>query len=129
MKPFSPPTWLMVSDYAKSIGFPDMDIDKFLNHHGMRGWKLNYGGKLFPMQSWKRAVISWKHNHERYLAAQAVQAQAVVDAEAIRRRLLAGERVRYAEKCKLTLDWQYKLSPVDENNPAGLWFLPGEGKN
>lgn len=53
---FKKPTPEEASNYAKSIGFQNLDGEKFCAYYETRGWVV---GKT-PMKSWKAAIKTWK---------------------------------------------------------------------
>lgn len=56
---FSPPDTLEANAYGVEIGISYEEVEKFLNHHGARGWILSRGLK---MKDWKKAMLTWKSN-------------------------------------------------------------------
>lgn len=57
---FTPPTSEQVSEYAKSIDFPELDPNQFVDFYGSKGWMV---GKS-PMKDWKCAVRTWKRGRD-----------------------------------------------------------------
>lgn len=45
-----------VAEYARSIGYHQLDGQQFCDHYESKGWKI---GKS-PMKDWKGAVRTWK---------------------------------------------------------------------
>lgn len=62
-KSFTPPTPEEVTEYAKAIGFPDIDAEYFCQRYAADDWHLANGKK---MKSWKRSVVTWKKNSAKY---------------------------------------------------------------
>jgi hypothetical protein len=52
-----------LTEYAKAIGFPDIDADYFCQRYAADDWHLANGKK---MKSWKRSVVTWKKNSAKY---------------------------------------------------------------
>ena len=53
---FIPPLPEQVAEYAKSIGFDDLNAESFVDYYEKIGW----GIKGSKMKSWKAAVRTWK---------------------------------------------------------------------
>lgn len=58
-KRFTPPTPTEVAQYAKDIGFTDLDSHSFCDFYEAKGWVV---GKS-PMKDWKAAVRTWRKNN------------------------------------------------------------------
>jgi hypothetical protein len=54
---FQPPTREEVIEYAKSIDFPSINPDAFIDHYEANGW-MRGNTKI---KSWKACVRTWKH--------------------------------------------------------------------
>jgi hypothetical protein len=57
---FIPPTEAQCKGYAKEIGLPEFEGEKFFHYHESTGWLV---GKR-PMQKWKSALHTWRLNRE-----------------------------------------------------------------
>ena len=117
---FTPPTLQQVIEYASSIGFIDLDAQYFINYYSIREWMVPFGKKGKVMSNWKNAVQLWKHKRDKENEGRVVKANVVIEAEAIRIRLLAGEHVSHFEKNKLPYQKQTYL--VEDDNKK--WYLP-----
>lgn len=58
-KRFVPPTRDEAVEFGRSIGLPETEVDKFLDHFAANGWKVS--GKT-PMRDWRAAMRNWKRN-------------------------------------------------------------------
>lgn len=61
-KSFTPPTADQVREYATTIGFPEIDAERFVEWYAADDWCLKDGS---PMRSWKRTVVSWKSTERK----------------------------------------------------------------
>lgn len=58
-KRFAPPTRDEAIKFGRSIGLPEYEVDKFLDHFTANGWKVS--GRT-PMRDWNAAMRNWSRN-------------------------------------------------------------------
>jgi hypothetical protein len=56
---FKRPTEQEVSDYAKSIGWPNFDAAYFIAKQEQTGWITVLGKQVVPIANWKGTVMIW----------------------------------------------------------------------
>ena len=59
MAKFTPPTIEEVVEYAAHLGFAEINAKRFMEFYEAEDWHYGDGKKV---RSWKRCVVTWKHN-------------------------------------------------------------------
>ena len=63
----TPPLSHEIRAYVREIGYPDFNVEQFMDHWEMRAWEVRPGIKC---KSWRAAVRTWLRNQARWAREQ-----------------------------------------------------------
>lgn len=72
---FVKPTLDQLKLHCAKTGLPDDMAEQFLAYYNANGWKV--GKAKVPMQSWQKAMVTWKKNFEERKASEPLPPSAV----------------------------------------------------
>ncbi len=119
MQKLKKPTAAELADYAREIGFTDLDPEAFIDHYEAIGWRVGKAG--LPMKCWRAAVRTWRRNQRLWNAGQQ-QAQQQRQTETPLQRQARLDRIDdrlIAERIKAAAFDLYALGHLLSDTPPG----------